>query len=278
MEVEDAEQELEDRRQVLQQADRGQGHADGGGAEADQGQRGDDAGRGEQRRVPRALGGEGGLAPRAQPHQEGEGGQELDHGLGGQRLHAAEVQLLLHQPVRGEGEGEAEGDPRRPAVADGQHDDRRGAGPDRQPLHRPQPLLQQQHTHRDGDQRIDEVPERGLDDVPGVHGPDVQAPVEGDERRGDRDEAQPARLPQQLTGPGPAAQHEQGGAHEDQRPHHPVGQDLQRPGGLQQGPEQRNEAPHPVGREAVQQSYVPLAPRLAAHGPLLRTCVPRSRR
>ncbi len=216
--------------------------------------------------MPGALGGEGGAAPRAQPQQVTERGQELDGGLGGQRLDAAEVDLLLDQPVGREGEGEAEGDPRRVAVADGEDEHRRGADPDRGPLGGPQPFLQQQHAHRDGDQRVDEVAEGGLDDVPGVHGPDVDAPVDGDDRRGDRDQGEPARLSQQLAEPGPAAHDEQGGAHEEQGPDHPVGEDLHGARGLEERPEQRDEPPHPVRREAVQQSYAPLGGRLLGHG------------
>ena len=265
MEVEDAEQELEDRGQVLEQPQRGQRHPDRGSAEADQRERGDDAGGGEQGRVPRALGGEAEIPLRAEPQQIAERGQELDRGLGGQRLHAAEVDLLLDQAVGGEGEGEREGDPRRSAVPDGQDQHRGRADPDRRPLHAAQPLLQQQHAHGDGDEGVDEVPERGLDDMAGVHGPDVDAPVHGDHGGGHSDQRQPAGLPQQLTGPGPAPYEDQRDGHEDERPHHPVGQDLGGPGGLEQRPEQGHEPPHPVRGEAVQQTYVPLAPRL--HGP-----------
>ncbi|GCB46839.1 hypothetical protein SNL152K_4141 [Streptomyces sp. NL15-2K] len=215
---------------------------------------------------------------RAQPQQVAERGQELDRGLGGQRLHAAQVDLLLHQAVGGEGEGEGEGDPRRLPVPDGQHEHGREADPDRRPLHGPQPLLQEQHAHRDGDQRVDEVAERGLDDVTGVHGPDVQAPVHGDDGRGHGDEAEPARLPQQFAGPCPAPHDDERDGDEDEGPRHPVGEDLGRSGGLQQGPEERDQAPHPVRREAVQQTYVPLALRRPGHGPLPLTSASPARR
>lgn len=221
--------------------------------------------------MSRALGGEGGLALRAQPQQVAERGQELDRCLGGQRLDAAQVDLLLHQAVGGEGEGEGEGDPRRLPVPDGQYEHGREADPDRRPLRGPQPLLQEQDAHRDGDQGVDEVAERGLDDVTGVHRPDVQAPVHGDDGRGHGDEAELARLPQQLADPGPAPDDHQRDGDEDQGPDHPVGEDLGCSGGFQQGPEERDQAPHPVRREAVQQTYVPLALRRPGHGPLLLT-------
>lgn len=221
--------------------------------------------------MPQALGVEGRLVLGGQPQQIAERGQELDRGLGGQRLQAAEVDLLLHQAVGGEGEGEDERDPRRAAVADGEHEHGREADPDRRPLHGPQPLLQQQHADRDGDQRVDEVAERGLDDLSVVDGPDVDAPVDGDHGRGDGDEPEAARLPQQLAGPAPASYEEQRDGDESERPHHAVGEDLDRAGGLQQRPEKGDESPHSVGREAVQQSYVALAHRLPGHRPLLRT-------
>ncbi len=204
---------------------------------------------------------------RRQPHQIPHGGQELDRGLRGQRLDAAEVDLLLDQPVRGEGEGEGEGDPRRSAVPEGQHDHGREADTDGRPLHRPQPFLQQQYAHRDGDEGIDEVPERRLHHMACVHGPDVDAPVDGDHGRADGDERQPPRLPYQLTRPGPAPYEGQRHRHEDEGPGHPVGEDLDRPGGLQQGPEEGNQPPHPIRREAVQQSCAPITLRLPAHGP-----------
>jgi hypothetical protein len=211
---------------------------------------------------------------RAQPQQIAERGQELDRGLGGQRLHAAEVHLLLDQSVGGEGEGEGEGDPRGPAVSDGEDEHGGGAHPDRRPLHGPQPLLEQQHAHGDGDERVDEVPEGGLDDMPAVHGPDVDAPVDGDDGGGHGDQRQPTRLPQQLTGPRPAPYDDECDGDEDERPHHPVGEDLRGPGGLEQRPEERDKTPHAVRGEAVQQTYVPLAPRLhglsSSHRPRLQ--------
>lgn len=228
--------------------------------------------------MPRALGGEGGLAARAQPQQIAERGQELDRGLGGQRLDAAEVDLLLDQAVRREGEGEGEGDPRWLPVPDGEHQHGGEADADRRPLHGPQPFLQEQDAHRDGDEGVDEVPERGLDHVTGVHGPDVDAPVHGDDGRGDGDQPQPARLPQQLTGPRPASYDQQGDGDEGQRPDHPVGEDLRRAGGLEQRPEQGHQSPHPVCREAVQQTYALLALRRPGHGPLpLTYCSPARR-
>jgi hypothetical protein len=48
-----------------------------------------------------------------------------------------------------------------------------------------------------------------------------------------------------------------------------VSEDLRRPGGLQQGPEQGHESPHPVRREAVQQTYPAFTPRRPGHGPSL---------
>ncbi len=227
--------------------------------------------------MPRTLGGERRVALRAQPQQIAEGGQELDRGLGGQRLQAAEVDLLLHQAVGGEGEGEDQGDPRRLPVSDGQDEDGGESDADRRPLHGPQPFFQEQHAHRDGDQRVDEVSEGGLDDPVVVHGPDVDAPVDGDDGRGDRDECEPPRLPQQLSGPLPASYDEKHRGDDDEGPRHPMGEDLGRIGRLEQGEVEGKQPPHPVGREAVQQSYAPLTLRLPGHRLLLHAWLARTK-
>lgn len=214
--------------------------------------------------MPRALGAERRLAPAAQPEQKAQRGQELHGGLGGQRLQAAEIDLLLRQSIGGEGEGEDQRDPGRSPIADGEHDDRGETDPDRRPLHRAQPLLEQQHPDRDGDQRIDEVAEGRLHDLVVVHGPDVDAPVDADGGGGDGDQPELAGLAHQFDGPCPAPYDQQHHRDHAQRPHHPVGQDLQGAGGFQQRPEEGDQPPHAIRGETVQQPYVPLAPPAAA--------------
>lgn len=261
MEEQDSQQELEHRGEVLQQSDGGQRHPHGGHAEADQGDRGDQAAEDEQQGVPGALGGERAAAAGGEQQQEAQGGQELDRGLGGQGLQPAQVDLLLHQPVDGEGEGEGEGDPRQAPVSDGQDHDGRRAGADRGPLGGAEPLPQQQHAEGDGDQGVDEVAERGLHDVPAVDAPDVQAPVDGYHRGGERDEPQPLRLPHQLAHPRPAAQHQQDGGDGGERPHHAVGEDLGGAGGFEERPVEGEEPPHAVGGETEPEARALLVQR-----------------
>ncbi len=208
------------------------------------------------------LGAEAGAALCAQPQQVAEGGQEEQDGLGGQRFHAAHVELLLDQPVRREGEGQHQRDPRRPPVPDREHEHREEADADGRPLGPAQPLAEEQHADGDGDQRVDEVAEAGLDDRAVVDGPDVQAPVDGDHRGGQGGQAQLAGPAQQLPYPAPAAHGQQQGADDGQGPHHAVGEDLDGPGGLEERPEEGDQAPYPVCAESVEQPRALLAVRL----------------
>ncbi len=202
---------------------------------------------------PVPLGRERRLPGGGEPQQEAERGHEEHGGLGGQGLQAAHVHLLLDQAVRGEGERQHQRDPGRPAVSDRQDEDGRQARGDGDPLDGPQPFTQQQDAHGDGDQRIDEVAERRLDDLAVVHGPDVEAPVDRDRRRRDRYQGELAPVADQFADPRPAAYGQERDGDDAQGPDHPVGQDLDRPGRFEQRPEQGDQAPHHVRADSVQQ-------------------------
>ena len=68
--------------------------------------------------------------------------------------------------------------------------------PDGGDLQAAQLLAEQHGAHGDDDQRVDVVAERGLDGAVGGDRPDIDAPVDGDQRGGERRHQQRARRPE----------------------------------------------------------------------------------
>jgi hypothetical protein len=122
--------------------------------------------------------------------------------------------------------------------------------PDRRPLPGAQPLTQDEHTEEHADERVDEVAEGGLDRVAAVHGVDVGAPVDRDDRRGDREEREPAWA--HVLHPPPVPAGGEDDADDDERPDDAVREDLDRTGRLQQRPVQREQTPQDIGPDSVQ--------------------------
>ncbi|KAG1534558.1 hypothetical protein G6F50_015530 [Rhizopus delemar] len=114
------------------------------------------------------------------PDRERQRRQEQVQALHAQASHRVDRDQLAQQPVQPERPGQAQRDPRRRAGIDGQPCHAHCRHRHRHPLQAAQAFLQyqpaQQHVH----QRIDEVAQAGLDHMPGIDRPDVQAPVEGD--------------------------------------------------------------------------------------------------
>ena len=98
---------------------------------------------------------------------------------------------LLHHAVQAEAGRQGQRDPGRTAVVDGEHGDRDGRDAHRRPLQRPQPLAEDDHAEQHAHQRVDEVAQRGLDDLPGVDAVDEDQPVDGDEHGGAGEHEQP---------------------------------------------------------------------------------------
>jgi hypothetical protein len=97
------------------------------------------------------------------------------------RVDRADVGLLLAEAVHAEGDGQHERDPWWAAVVDGDDQHRHGADRYRDPLRSAQALTEHEHAEQDRQQRVDEVAQTRLDDVPGVDAVDIGAPVEGHE-------------------------------------------------------------------------------------------------
>ena len=200
-----AERELDGRREVLKEADRGHRDPGRGRSEADQGYGGHDARRGDQQRMSDALGAEGRGPLVGQPQDVTRGDRCEHEGLHREALDRTHVGLLLGQPVAAEGEGEDQGDPRRPAVLDGQADHGEGRDAQSDPLESAQPLAEDRDSHQHGDQGVDEVAERGLDDVAVVDSPDVGAPVHRDHDGREREDGHRAAFAEHRPEPAAAA-------------------------------------------------------------------------
>ena len=160
------------------------------------------------------------------PEQEGEGERGQQQRLQPQAGERAQRGFFPQQPIGAECDGEGEGDPRQPADPQQQQRHAQRGATNGEPLHGPQPLVQDQSAERDIDQRHEEVPEARLEHMAMVHAPDIDQPV---------DRQQPATEgvpPDRRARPQGGAQLGQTGArrrddeHKAQRPHVPVGDQL----------------------------------------------------
>ena len=220
---------------------------DGRGAEQHQRDGGDDAGGGEQERVAQPVRAEVGVAAQTS-HTTYAAPPGRGRGLDRDALDRAHAGLLLEQTVGAEGEGQHERDPGRSPVVDRQHDDRHERDHHGDPLERTQPLAEDQHAHQDGHQGVDEVAERGLHDAPVVDAPDVAAPVERDDDGGEQMSSSLRRSCNSARSCGTRRHSTRISIIVRQRPHDPVGEDLDGTAGLEQGPVERERAPQHVGQ------------------------------
>ena len=111
-------------------------------------------------------------------------------------------------------------------------------------------LLQHDDAERHRDQRRDEVAERRVDHVVVVHGPDVDPPVEREPERTERHSADERAVAPRRLPPCPLAAGRQPDGDDEQRPHHPVEEHLDRGGRSGVVEVEREQAPQPVGQDA----------------------------
>ena len=102
-----------------------------------------------------------------------------------------------------------------------------------------------QHHHPQGhrQQRVHVVPERRLDHVAVVDGPDVEQPVARDQDAGDRQAGHLAVVGQHRSQPAPRPPPGEHKEDDDERPQDAVQQDLDRTDGLEAVEHQREQAP-----------------------------------
>jgi hypothetical protein len=255
-EDEQPQEELQDRVEVLQHAHDRQGQPSGGPGEEQQRQARDGAAGGEQQGVAGAGRGEGPGPGGGQPDQVAEGDRGRDGRLGrepGQRPHVA-PDAVLDQRVQAERPGEHERDPRQAADAGGEHHHRDRAEADRGPLDSPQPLAQDDDAEQHGQQRGDEVPERGVEDVAGQDGVHVGRPVDDDEGGRHGEDAEGPRVPQDGQERAEAARGGEQDQAEDQGPHDAVRDDLDGARRVEEREEQGCGAPEHEGGQAEREA------------------------
>ena len=73
-------------------------------------------------------------------------------------------------------------------------DDGDDADSESHPLGRTESFPQDQHTQQGRDEGVDKVPHRGVKDVTGIDGPDVEGPVDQDQVAGQHETPQTAAV------------------------------------------------------------------------------------
>ena len=248
--------QLQARRDVLQDADQRIRNALRAVGEQDQRQRGDQA-RADQQRVDRGAGvREAGAAGVLGPQQVHHRRDEQDAALDAQRGRRLDHCDFADQPVEGERERQRQCNPRRRAELQREPGHARCGDRDGEPLPAVEPLFQHDHAEQHVDQRVDEVAEAGLDDVAAIDRPDVQPPVQRNQHRAGREQAQQTRLGQQRPPPRCTAAQREVAGHQHEAPGKPVRHDLQRGHLGERLPIHRKDAPDQEGADGRPEPFL----------------------
>ena len=105
----------------------------------------------------------------------------------------------LEQPVRSEGEGNTQTQPRNLPVHHAHNQYRHGRNPDGDPLNFSQPLVQEHDPQHHGDQRVNKIPQRHINRMPVRGGIHIDHPVRADQQRRDRQNTHSARSTHRLV-------------------------------------------------------------------------------
>ena len=242
MQHEDAQGELQRRRDVLQHAQRRHGQALRGVGKGDQRHGGHQAGADQQRvQLARDMA-KRQLAARAQPHQHGQRGhgdqRRLQRHAFGRRQRGA----LFDEAVQPEAEGQHQRHPRKARRRPTQPGHASGGQRHADPFGTAESLAQHEHAQPHVDQWQQKVPQAGVQRMPVRDRPDVRHPIDADQQRRQR-KAREQRRAQAIPQRGQLAAGAQHGQQQHQRPHHAVGDHLQRAGGRHQAEVQRHQPP-----------------------------------
>ncbi len=181
----DAYEKLARRRDVLQETQRGEGNAFGGFAVEQQRYRCDCACQQQQQPGEPLEVVERRLAVGAEPGDVYHRRRHHPDGFNGQRRCGVETHLLFQKTVDAETEGQPQRDDGEVAVVDGEIEHSRQRQQQRRRLCTVEALVKEQIAQQHVDQRVDVVSQAALQYVAVVYGPDVESPVEADERAGD---------------------------------------------------------------------------------------------
>ena len=150
-----------------------------GMSKPDERQTGDHAGDHEQKRERKFLG-EDEIAVFVQNQKIDDRDGHERHRFKKQSRNGARAGFFSKQTVDSETETKNERDPRETSVAKGEIKNASGRERDRDELPAGQPFAQKHRAEKDVDERRHEITEAGFDNVPGVHGPDEEEPVNRD--------------------------------------------------------------------------------------------------
>src|SRR5690625_500247 len=220
---------MEARRDVLHDADGGIGQAPGCCGKPDERNGGDDARGDDQQILPGcAAGQKGALSLNLQPEQEGKRHRQHEQRLQEKAVARPQARLLADQAIEAEAKRQADGDPGKAVIAQGQVGDTDDGQSYSRPLQASQSFTQKDQGDQDIDQGIEIVAEADLEETTAEDRDNEYQPVEGDEKRRatERQEGLPVRQ-SAANRPAGTCPYDQRGQN-DRGPEHTVRQQLER--------------------------------------------------
>ena len=183
--------------------------------------------------------------PRHIPQRRGQQDQHLEQ----KPLVRPDRQRFLEIGIGRPADRQRQREPRQPPRLERQDCHRQHRQPDRYPLPPAQPLAQQHRPQKHRKQRVDVIAQRRIQRVPRPDGPDIDPPVDADDRRSHRGHPQHPRISDrrpQIRRPALKQQDQPRNRH---RPDHPMRDHLGRRDMRHRLHEQRQEPPHKIRRQ-----------------------------
>ncbi len=237
----DGQQEGDGGADVLEYADGGQRDVPGGISEHEKRKPRESNGAYQKYRAQRAVADD--AEPFIHDTKPDDGSRHEQEGLNEQAGSGVHTQCFLGITVQGEGKRQAEAEPRQLSVGGDTGGNAAEGQSYGQGLRAGKPFSKKNATHEYIDQRSDEVAERSFHDLPGSHGPDVQAPVQAQQKRRAEQGEQGTAAQEGRTHGGTLAVYHEDDSEEDYGPDHAVRHDGY---GIHSGklrPEKYGEAP-----------------------------------
>lgn len=235
------------RRQVLKEPQNAQRQAHRGGCKAHQWYYGYRPGGAQQHHLQRYAARQGTFTLQCRVDQVTQRQRQHERGFQPEPDRRTHRQFLTHQTVEPEAYSQGEAHPGKQAHGENLVEHPEAGQRQCSLLRRPQPLAEEQHAEQHVEQRIDEIPQTGIEHTGIEYGPDEQYPVGRDERTADRQPAELVRLEGSHRGP-LAAQPDHHGQDQN-RPDDPVGHHFRRIGKVQQLEVDRRNAPQTIGAD-----------------------------
>ena len=165
--------------------------------------------RGGQQQKPPRRGEHCGLPRTLHPHQRQQGNRNEQQRLQRQRDHRRNraANPAFKKPINAETKRQAQPDERHLPIHDAhdQHGHRRE--PHSHPLRHPQPLLQENHAQTHRHQRVNEIPQGGINRAPRGGGKHVNKPVHPNQQGRCKQHERGPPIPQHLNEPAGQLQH-----------------------------------------------------------------------